>query len=125
MKIIIRLVVFTLLFFVFILFSCKHNDDVICTSLFATVCIEVNGGTLDNYYTIRNLTGDTLRFTDGSYQNSYTVLNDNYQQLLENKQEVFKFIGIKSGNKVVDENFTISADECHISKVSGANSVSI
>ena len=106
--------------------SCKKtNKEVSCTALFASVCIEVNGGALDNYYTIRNLTGDTIKITDVLFQNTYTVLNDNYQQILKNKQETFKFIGIKSGNKVVDESFVISADECHISKVNGVNSVSI
>jgi hypothetical protein len=111
---------------ILISFSCKHNDkDTACTSMFASVSIEVNGGTLDNYYTIRSSTGDTIRITDGVFQNAYTVLNDNYQQMLEDKQETFKFVGVKSGIKVVDENFIISADKCHISKVSGVNSVTI
>jgi hypothetical protein len=85
----------------------------------------VVGGTLDDFYTIRNSTADTLIFEGAPFQNSYTVLDDNYQQILENKQENFKFIGIKSGIKVIEENFVISADQCHISKVSGKNSVNI
>ncbi|MBI5541912.1 MAG: hypothetical protein HY951_17785 [Bacteroidia bacterium] len=109
-----------------IVFSCRHKDDeVSCTSMFASVGIEVNGGTLDSYFTIRNSTHDTIRFTNGVFQNLYTVLDDNYLQIIKNKQENFKFIGVKSGNIVVDENFVISADECHISKVSGVNSVNI
>lgn len=124
MKKYIKLAAISVLFL--ILFSCRHKDDeVACTSMFASVGIEVNGGILDSYYTIRNSTNDTIRFTNGFFQNTYTVLDDNYQQILKNKQEVFRFIGIKSGNKVVDENIVISADECHISKVSGVNSVSI
>lgn len=123
MKIILQLSVLASVFFIF---SCTNKDeDVACTSLFASVTIEVNGAALDNYYTIRNSTGDTIRFSDSVFQNLYTVLNDNYQKILENKQETFKFIGIKSGVKVVDENFIISADKCHISKVSGVNSVTI
>ena len=119
------LIFFSLFIFELITLSCKRKDDVACTSLFASVGIEIIGGTLDDYYTIRTSTGDTIRFAGGPFQNSYTVLDDNYQQILENKQEGFKFIGIKSGNKVVDENFIISADKCHISKVSGINSVNI
>jgi hypothetical protein len=126
MKRFLQFPVFTIIFLVVILFSCKHKeDDVVCTSIFATVCIEVNGGTLDDYYTLRISTSDTIRFTNGSFQNTYTVLDDNYQHIIENKQETFKFIGIKSGNKVVDENIVISADKCHISKVSGVNSINI
>jgi hypothetical protein len=126
MKGLLQFSVIATFFILLFTFSCKHKDDeVICTSMFASVGIEVNGMTLDNYYTIRSSTGDTIRITDGLFQNAYTVLNDNYQQILENKQESFKFIGIKSGIKVVDENFVISADKCHISKVSGVNSVTI
>ncbi len=111
---------------ILISYSCKHKEaDIVCNSMFASVSIEVNGGTLDNYFTIRSSTGDTIRITDGVFQNVYTILNDNYQQMLENKQETFKFVGVKSGIKVVDENFIISADKCHILKVSGVNSVTI
>ena len=125
MKRILQLSLFIFFFTVLLVFSCKHNNEVVCTSMFASVNIEVDGGVLDDYYTIRNSTGDTIRFTGGPFQNSYPVLDDNYQQMLENKQETFKFIGIKSGNKVVDENFVISADKCHISKVSGKTIVTI
>ncbi len=121
----LQLSVFIIFFSVLIFLSCKHKDDVACTSMFASVSIEVNGGILDSCFTVRNATGDTIRFTNGPFQNSYTVLDDNYQQMLENRQEEFKFTGFKSGNKVVDESFVISADKCHISKVSGKNSVTI
>jgi hypothetical protein len=93
--------------------------------MFASVSIEVLGTSLDDHYTIRNSTGDTIRIGNTPFQNNYTVLDDNYQNILENKQESFRFVGIKSGIKVVDEIFIISADKCHISKVSGKTSITI
>lgn len=115
-----------LLSIAFILYlSCKRNDDVACTSMFASVSIEVTGGILDDYFSIRISTGDTIRFTDGPFQNSYTVLNDNYRQMLEDNQETFRFVGIKSDTVAVNENFVISADKCHISRISGKSNVNI
>lgn len=115
-----------LLFLLIISFSCKPSEkDTICTAMFATVSIEITGSTLDSHYTIRTATGDTLHFQDVLLQNTYTVLDDNYQPVLEGKTETFRFEGIKSGNKVVSEDFVISADLCHISKVSGKNSINI
>ena len=117
---------FVFLLIAFINYSCHNRkDDTICTSMFASVSIEVIGSSLDDYFTIRSSTGDTLRFNAEPFQNYYTVLDDNYQKILENKQENFRFVGMKSGNKVIDENFVISADKCHISKVSGKTSVTI
>ena len=112
-------------FIMLLTLSCHRDKEVVCTALFARVSIEVNGSSLNDFYTLRMNTSDTLRFPDGHFQNTYTVLDDNYQKVLENKSENFKFIGIISGIKVVDENFVISADKCHISKISGKNFVTI
>lgn len=115
-----------LLFLVISLFSCNPSkDEVICTTMIATVSIEIVGDSLDNYFTIRNITGDTIHAYIEPFQNTYTVLDDSYRQILENKEEAFRFVGFKGGNIVVDETFVITADKCHISKVSGVNSVTI
>jgi hypothetical protein len=117
------LVISSALVFVLLLsFQCKKETA--CTMEFRTVGIQVIGDTLDDFYTIRNLNGDTLRYENyGFEENYYTVLDDNFHVYLKNATENFTFVGIINGQKVVDEAFTIRGDDCHIDKVSGAVTV--
>jgi hypothetical protein len=83
--------------------------------------IKVNNATLDEFYTIRENTGDTIRNISSSQPdlNLYLVLDDNSQHLIMNRTENFRFIGIISDTVAVDELFSIKADQCHIEYVSG------
>ncbi len=105
----------------------KKDDGIACTEEFRSVTITVNGGVLDEYYTIRQSTGDTIRIADGGNigQNICIVLNDSYQQAIENKTEDFLFKGFINDTLVVDELFKIKADECHIEYVSGKMEVNL
>jgi hypothetical protein len=114
--------IFSLLFVVLLSFQCKKETA--CTMEFRTVSIQVIGEQLDDFFTIRNINGDTLRYELMAVdQDAYPVLDDNAMVFLKNKTENFTFIGILNGQKVVEENFVIKADECHIEKVSGAVTV--
>jgi hypothetical protein len=114
--------IFTLLFVVLISFQCKKES--VCTMEFRTVSIQVVGEQLDDFFTIRNINGDTLRYELIAIdQGAYPVLDDNAMFFLKNKTENFTFIGILEGQKVVEENFIIKADDCHIEKMSGAVTV--
>jgi hypothetical protein len=125
-----RLSTFWLIAFcIVMLLSCKDNkeDMVVCTMEFRMVSIQVNGPTLDTFYTIRLSTGDTIRPISGRQfqENTYTVLDDNYQPLLVNAEDSFRFYGILQQQQVVNEVFKIKADRCHIDYVSGRTEVTL
>ena len=104
----------------------KNKDGVICTEIFASVTIEVTGSSLDDYYTVRASNNDTIRINEDLFgENVYTVLDDNYMPELRNDRDEFTFFGIIAGQAVVSEKIVISADECHITKISGKDVVNL
>jgi hypothetical protein len=115
-------VFFSLIVFNSVFSSCSQKDKpVICTKEFRTISITVKGEPLDEYFTIRIKTNDTIRIGRENVpgENIYPVLDDNFQKLIEGKTEEFRFIGYKNHEMVVNEPFVISADKCHINYVSG------
>jgi hypothetical protein len=105
--------------------------DIACTMMFAMVTVEVkdqqgNKVILDEYYTIREKTNDKLTLQSHMPDSgTYTVLDDNFVATLKNASEQFRFVGKKNGVEVVNEQYTISADCCHINKVNGKSTVTI
>lgn len=107
----------------------KDCSGAICTEIFMMANMYITDSSnrtlkLDSYYSVNNDTKDTFRtqqepFIDGSY----VILDDNYTGKMHNKTYSFNFIAIKTGKVVVNEPFTASADCCHISKVSGKDTV--
>ena len=98
----------------------KPVNPTYCTLEYRTISIEVIGDTLDDFYTIRQNTGDTIRLSNNyTIGNSYPILVDNYQQQIENKTETFQFYGLIHDSIVIHEPFVIKADQCHIEYVSG------
>lgn len=91
------------------------------------VSIKINGPVLDTFYTVRLSTGDTIRPISGRqfFENTYSVLDDNYQPQLMNAQDSFRFYGIIQNQQVVNELFTIKADRCHIDYVSGRTEITL
>lgn len=107
--------------------ACKKDDSVFCTMDFRTVSIEVQGGDpLSRFFTIRMQTGDTITHEDlGVFENFYPVLTDNFQKVLENRSESFRFLGFVNDSLVVNELFVIGADRCHIEKISGKSKIEL
>jgi hypothetical protein len=123
-----KLLNFLLILAIIMFVSCKsesQNNTVACTMEFRTVTINVQGDTLDHFYTIRVTSGDTIRLNSGNTfgANTYPVLDDSYQSNIANRTEQFRFVGLKNNAIIVDELFTIKADQCHISYVSGNQTV--
>lgn len=119
-----------------LLLSCdKQNNkedcrQAICTEIFAMVNIAVQDVNnkpliLSEHYTVNVQTNDTLRFNNGNAwpEGNYTVADDSYTSKMHNKRYDFRFIGISNNKVVVNEVYTISADCCHINKVSGEDTV--
>lgn len=114
------------LFFIYVLSavftSCADKEKpVMCTMEFRTITITVKGEPLDEFFTIRLKSNDTLRLgrENMTEENMYPVLDDSFQKMLEGKTEEFRFIGYKNNVMVVNEPFVIRADRCHIEYVSG------
>lgn len=107
----------------------KDCKNAICTMMFASVNVHVldtdsNNVKLSEYYTINIQTNDTIRHAGDTWPDeAYVVLDDSYTPRMYNKQYDFRFIGMSNGAMVVNELYTISADCCHINKVSGKTSV--
>lgn len=109
-----------------------NECDVVCTnefrSIFTTV-VDTNGQTVELFSanTVRNSTqevvysfqSDSMTITNGIY----TVMNDGYQKQLKNQVDTFTFTGITNDNRMVEGQFVISADCCHINKVSGQDTL--
>jgi hypothetical protein len=117
----------TVLFSLFTLEACDlgNHGDVICSEIFASVTIEVKGKVLTDYYTVRTSTEEVVRHEMMFGDSIYTVLDDNYVNELKNEQDTFVFYGYYRGVLVVEETFVIEADECHVQKISGKESVVI
>ena len=112
---------------VLILISCTKDEEVICTMEYRYISIDVKGGILDDFYTIRKYTGDTIRNEKDNIigNNSYIILSDNYQNKIKNKEEIFIFKGYITDSLVVNEQYIIKADECHIDYVSGKKEINL
>lgn len=104
------------------LVTCKENETIRCAQYSVRIVITVNGRILDNYFTIREKTGDTIRIwrdTTLRERNQYPVFGDTYHSLIKGKTENFRFQGFINDTLVVNEPFVIKADECHVDYVSG------
>ena len=117
------IIFFTILFFI----SCAKEEEVICTMEWRYISIDVKGCVLDDFYTIRKYTGDTIRYEKDNIlgNNSYIILSDNYQNKIKNKEEIFIFKGYITDSLVVNEQYVIKADECHINYVSGKKEINL
>ncbi|MCB9070987.1 MAG: hypothetical protein H6543_00695 [Prevotellaceae bacterium] len=112
---------------VLLISSCKNTQEIACTEEYRFVTITINGAQLDNFYTIRTSTGDTIRHNQeiGLDSNVYVVLTDSYQQTIQNSVENFIFQGFIADSLVINEPFVIKADQCHIDYVSGKTEINL
>lgn len=104
--------------------SCqKNDDDVICTDMFSMVMVQVTNheqhAPFDDIYTVRVGTGEKIRMDQPMSEGRFVVLDDSYRKRLVNSQDTFRFTLAKGGQKVLERDYVICADRCHIQKVSG------
>lgn len=117
-----------ILFLLTALSACENDLDskqVYCTDDFRGISIRVSGEPLSDHYTVRLSDSDTIRRPKSAEPQTqwYTVLDDTYQRKLANKEDVFRFIGKRGDVIVVEEDYVIGADECHVYKVSGKDEI--
>lgn len=114
----------------FLLAGCDEDDtvdEIICTEEFRMIGVRITGGEIDDFYTVRISNGDTIRFSQDTYPlvNWYPILDDSYQPVLEGTVEDFTFVGVQDGNLVIQQNYEIGADQCHIFRQSGPQSITL
>jgi hypothetical protein len=103
--------------------ACESNRY--CTQEFATITIEVNGAVLDDFYTIRLRTGDTIRSATPIADKYYEVLDDLWTNKIKKEGEYFLFEGKAGDSVLVREQFRIGHDECHIRLLEGRTRVDL
>jgi hypothetical protein len=115
--------------------SCNHHNhnecsgEIICTEIFAMVTVQVkdtngNAVALDEYYTIREKTGEKLpKYSNGLQDGTYPVVDDNFIGTLKKGYEGLRFVGKKNGVEVVNEIYEVEGDCCHVNKRSGKETV--
>lgn len=95
----------------------EEDDQLFCTLEFKTITVKVIGAELTEYYTIRQATNDTIVFSEDwlRFENYYPILTDSLNPyLIDNEPEIFQFVGFTGDAKVVEENYLIGSDQCHI-----------
>ena len=83
------------IFLLFLASSCRdNNENIACTMEFRIVTITVNGNPLDEYFTVRESTNDTIRIDrlNVTGNNVYPVLDDSIRVLLKEGQRIFSFM---------------------------------
>ncbi|RYE13998.1 MAG: hypothetical protein EOP45_20315 [Sphingobacteriaceae bacterium] len=102
-------------------------DEGVCTQEFQSIGLKVLGDSLTDFYTVRLSTSDTIRRSTGveSQTHWYLVLDDSYQRQLANKQESFRFIGKQGQRVLIQQDYIIAADHCHVKKVSGISEIQL
>ena len=121
----------TILAFSVLIQSCDLSDedpkdDIFCTEEFRTIGVTITGGVLDEFYTIRISNGDTVRHSDNTgFENFYPVLDDNFHSAVINSEEIFNFLGLIGDQIIIDEEYVIAGDDCHISLVSGKTEIDL
>ena len=106
--------------------SCKKNptntpdeDLLVCTLIFVTESVTVSGTVLDDFYSLRLSTGDTLRLEDyNSKDQYYPILDDNSIPQTKNIEERIDFVALR-GDQILKTPYTFTSDGCHIVKTSG------
>lgn len=100
-----------------------------CPDVFTQVAIVTtrNGKltVLDKAFSVRESNGDTIVAHRDIETGFYTMLDDSYHSQLQRQSDVFTLFGFKDGQKVVEEQYLISADCCHIAKESGRDTVEL
>ncbi len=121
------------------LVACNDNDDAeqqdcseaICTLNFVTVTVSVKDASgepvsLDSYEVIDNEIGENLAtdFNGNEYQylkeqGFYPILSDANRIQYQNTTATLTFKGFRTNEEVINEDYEVGADCCHVNLISG------
>lgn len=128
LKLISKYYLLFLLFIIQIQLRCEKNsidtqhDLLVCTKIFITIGVKLEGELPIDYYTIREATGDTLRFENFS-SGFYPIIDDGLvPKMQKNLIERFEFVVQRKDNSFRTI-YEIKSDGCHVMKVSGPETI--
>ncbi|WP_396632843.1 hypothetical protein [Maribacter sp. R86514] len=121
------------------LVACNDNDDAeqqdcseaICTLNFVTITVSVKDASgepvsLDSYEVIDNEIGENLAtdFNGDEYQylkeqGFYPILSDANRIQYQNTTATLTFKGFRTNEEVINEDYEVGADCCHVNLFSG------
>lgn len=111
----------------------KGTDPVICTEEFVsyTVVVADNNNNFFNLddFTIKGIESGTVYFSkavdgDPAVKGHYVVMSDKYKSNIKGIFEAVTFDG-ELGTRDIKGEYVFTADECHISKVAGSDTVKL
>jgi hypothetical protein len=121
--------------------NCENQEETdhdcgsaICTQIFMSVVVNLKHATdnspylLSNYSVVRLSDNADITPTADSYSTShgyYPIANDSKLELFKFKNLVIEFKGYLNSNLVIQRQYVITADCCHISLVQGETSISL
>lgn len=95
------------------------ETPLLCTENYVMYTLEIPGEPLDDFFTYREATQDSIRMEREFHTASlYPVLDDRYKDSLVDVNERFLFVGTREENPF-EVRFVFSSDRCHIVKISG------
>ena len=121
--------IFLIIFPAVLILACNRSKGPsICTDDFRMITLVIKHSSgqlavLDSSYTVRVNTGEKIRPQQNMGMGYYVVLDDGYQPILKNREEDFRFVGWKNNIIVADQVYRIGADNCHIYKKTGLDSL--
>lgn len=118
----------TLVFFIssFVFFNGCKSDDVFCTMEFRMITVSIMDSNnspieLDSFFV--TLDKDTVMTKENSHwlpdDSSIIIFSDSEMEKTTEKGKTFKLTGYLNGALVVDENYLIAHDKCHVELKSG------
>jgi hypothetical protein len=112
-----------------ILFSCNEDDVRFCTLEFRFIHVNIleadsSDADIDSFFVVKTATGDTILDATTTPYNDFfeegiTIFTDNELSLTTTTGSTFNLTAYKNTNLVVNENYVIQHDECHIDLLSG------
>ena len=129
----------TLVFLSIFLVACNNNDDAeqqdcsetICTLNFVTITVSVKDASgeaiaLDTYEVIDNDTGEDLaadlngeEYQYLKEQGFYPIISDANRVQYQNTTATLTFKGYVANEEVINEDYEVGADCCHVSLITG------
>ena len=125
----------TILYITLLLFlaSCNSDDcnNAVCTDDFRLVAVSVvdqnnmNVELDSTRSTVDNGTILVIENIEPGFEDSYIVVDDSHMDDLPGSNNIVTFNGWKNGIEVVDQEFVITRDCCHIGKGEGPDQIVI
>ena len=105
-----------------ITFTSCDDDELGCTAEFVDITFTVEGSPAPDEVTA-TATGQAATVLTPE-NGRYVLVDDGDREMLEGMETTYTVEGTNGGTTLFSETFVVTADECHVSKVSGPTAIS-